>query len=251
LQAAIVSSVFSPYPEPGEVHLWFAQVNLTPDVLQQLNSTLSNRERERANRFAFERHKVRYVFAQGVLRDVLSRATGIAPAEIEFTGNLYGKPFLKTATGAATLQFNLSHSADLVAVGLVEHRAIGVDVEYIRPVLDLHSVAEDNYTPGEFDSIRGSPGEAQNGVFFRYWTRKESYIKAVGKGLSIPLNTFDTRFDPGTRGRRLGRTIDAPHVESWWIEDLAPPQSYAGAVTVEKGLESLRYFEWRPRGQAM
>jgi 4'-phosphopantetheinyl transferase len=241
----------SQHPGLGEVHIWFAHVDLNPRVLQDLDATLSQRERDRANRFVFERHKVRYVFAQGVLRDVLSRATGIAPAEIEFTGNLYGKPFLKTAAGMAPLQFNLSHSEDLVAVALVEQRAIGVDVEYIRPVLDLNSVAEDNYTPGEFSSMREVAGEARKALFFRYWTRKESYIKAVGKGLSIPLNTFDTRFERGARGRNLGRTVDAPHVDSWWIEDLAPPAKYAGAVTVEKGLESIEYFEWKPRDQAM
>lgn len=253
MQDASNSSHSPFYPKPGEVHLWFAHVNLNPDVLEQLNATLSDRERARADRFVFEKHKVRYVFAQGVLRDVLSQATGIGAAEIEFTGNLYGKPFLKTAAGAATLQFNLSHSADMVAVGLMEHRAIGVDVEYIRPVHDLESVALDNYTPGEFDTIYGVPAEEQKAMFFRYWTRKESYIKAVGKGLSIPLNTFDTRFEPGARGRKLGRTTDAPHIESWWIEDLTPPSghaaSYAAAVTVEEGLEIVRCFEWQPDHQ--
>jgi 4'-phosphopantetheinyl transferase len=177
----------------------------------------------------------------------LSRATGIGPAEIEFTGNLYGKPFLKAGSGMPALQFNLSHSEDLAAVGLVENRAIGVDVEFVRPVPDLSSVAEENYTPGEFASICSLAGEASKALFFRYWTRKESYIKAVGKGLSIPLNTFDTQFDRGSRGRKLGRTSDAPHVESWWIEDLAPPARYAGAVTVEKGLDRITYFEWKPR----
>ena len=152
----------------------------------------------------------------------------------------------------ATLQFNLSHSADLVAVGLMEQRAIGVDIEYLRPVLDLNSVAEENYTPSEFGSMLEIPGQARReALFFRYWTRKESYIKAVGKGLSIPLNTFDTRFDAGARGKKLGRTFDAPQVESWWIADLSPPASYAGAVTVEKGLENIEYFEWKPRSQAM
>src|ERR1700733_14482856 len=160
-----MTSGSSQYPGRGEVHVWFAHVDLTPRVLQDLDATLSQRERDRANRFVFERHKVRYVFAQGVLRDVLSRATGIAPAEIEFTGNLYGKPFLKTGTGMAPLQFNLSHSEDLVVVALVEQRAIGVDVEYIRPVLDLNSVAEDNYTPGEFLSMREVAGEARKALF--------------------------------------------------------------------------------------
>ena len=227
------------------MQIWFAAFHSDPETLRALEVTLSQRERDRASRFVFDKHRVRYIFAQGVLRDVLSRATGIPAAEIAFTSNSYGKPFLKAPAGGPSLQFNLSHSDDLVAVGLASHGEIGVDVEFIRHVLDLHGVAQNNYTQGEFESLLDAPEHAQQALFFRYWTRKESYIKAVGKGLSIPLNTFDTRFPPEAKWRAFGRTPDAPHVDSWWMEDLKPPSNYAGAVTIEKGLDRIEYFNWR------
>jgi len=215
------------------VRIWFARLDTDPALIGVFEATLSPRERERAGRFIFDRHKIRYIFAQGVLRDVLSRATGLSPASLAFTLNDFGKPCLQNS-----LHFNLSHSEDLVAIGVVEQREIGVDVEFIRPMANLKDIAASVYTPGELASLMQASGAERERLFFRYWTRKESYIKAIGKGLSIPLNTFDTRF------ARVG---------NWCIQDLASvPAGYSGAVTVEHGMlesdmEDIECCEWRPR----
>ena len=215
------------------MQIWFARLDTDPALIREFDANLDPHERERASRFVFERHKIRYVFAHGVLRDVLSRATGLPPGILAFTLNDFGKPYLQNS-----LQFNLSHSEDLVAIGLVDQREIGVDVEFIRPMANLEDISASVYTPGELASLLQAQGVARERLFFRYWTRKESYIKAIGKGLSIPLNTFDTRF---------------PRVGNWWIEDLASvPAGYSGAVTVERampesGMEDIEYCEWLPR----
>ncbi len=234
-------------PRPGEVHVWYARVDTTPDLQNELNSTLSQAERDRAGRFISDRHKADYIFARGVLRDLLSRATGIAPGRISFITSGFGKPSLAKESASANLQFNVSHTRDLVAVGLTPKRAIGIDIEFVRRATDLRSVAEGNYTAGELGLIDSACAEASASLLFQYWTRKESYIKAVGKGLSIPLNSFDTRFPAGSRGCVLARTPDAPAVAQWWIEDLATPMDYAGAITVEQGLDRIEYFDWLPR----
>jgi 4'-phosphopantetheinyl transferase len=215
------------------VQIWFATLDTDKALIGEFEATLSPQQRERASRFVFERHKIRYIFAQGVLRDVLSRATGLSPASIGFVLNDFGKPYLQTAAGKSSLQFNLSHSEDLVAIGVVELREVGVDVEFIRPMANLEDIAASVYTPGELASLMQAPGAERQRLFFRYWTRKESYIKAIGKGLSIPLNTFDTRY---------------PRVEDWWIQDLGSvPAGYSGAVTVERGIEDIASCEWLPR----
>ncbi len=227
------------------VQIWFARLDTDPALIRDFDATLSRHERERASRFVFERHKIRYIFAQGVLRDVLSRATGFPPASLAFTLNDFGKPYLQTP---AALGFNLSHSEDLVTIGLVEQREIGVDVEFIRPMSNLEDIAAGVYTPDEVASLLQAQGKARERLFFRYWTRKESYVKAIGKGLSIPLSTFDTRFPTGSDGTALACTPDAPHVENWWMEDLASvPMGYSGAVTVERGIEDIEYRDWHPR----
>jgi 4'-phosphopantetheinyl transferase len=235
-------------PKSGEVQIWFAKLDVSPQLMREFESTMSQRECDRASRFVFERHKLRYIFAQGVLRDVLSRATGIPPADVAFSWNSFGKPMLATGSVPAALHFNLSHEEDLVAVGVTLQRAIGVDVEFIRPLQDLEGVARMNFTPGECASVfEPASEEARQRSFFRCWTRKESYIKAVGKGLSIPLNTFDTRFPPEKRGLSLPRTADAVEVESWWMEDLVAPAGFAGALTIEQGIDRIEYLEWRLR----
>ena len=184
------------------VQIWFARLDTNPALIDEFEATLSPR--------------------------VLSRATGLSPASLAFTLNDFGKPYLQNS-----LQFNLSHSEDLVALGLVDQREIGVDVEFVRPMPNLEDIAASVYTPGELASLLQAPGADRERLFFRYRTRKESYIKAIGKGLSIPLNTFDTRF---------------PRIENWWIQDLASvPAGYSGAVTVANGIEHIGCCEWRPR----
>ena len=74
-------------------------------------------------------------------------------------------------------------------------------------------------------------------------------IEAVGKGLSMPLNTFDASIPSGQSGRRL-ILPDAPDVDSWWLADLNAPSGYAGAVAVEESIERLMYSVWEPNSMS-
>jgi 4'-phosphopantetheinyl transferase len=208
---------------------------------------LSPRERDVARRFHFAKHRLAYVFAHGVLRDILSRYLGCRPEEIQFDQDSFGKPFLTEGCDPIPPAFNLSHSGDLVAVALSRGRQIGIDVEEIRPIKDLERIAGSNFTPEECAFVLRHAAKAREHAFFRCWTRKEAYIKAVGKGLSIPLNTFDTLIGPRQPGRWLPRTVDAPGAANWWLADLDMPANYRGAVTVEGGFCRLTYSDWSPR----
>jgi 4'-phosphopantetheinyl transferase len=224
----------------GQVHIWIAGVPLAVDA--RFRTVLSQQERARADRFRFEKHRSAYIFAHAVLREVLSRYCSASPAEIRFSVDSFGKPSL---TGADdTLMFNLSHSGALVVIGICVDRRIGVDVEHIRGLPDFGNIAERHFTAVERSFIFDQPPAEQERAFFRCWTRKEAYIKAVGKGLSIPLDSFDTLIADGESGRALARCIDAPDVAAWRLADLDVPEGYAGAVVVQNGIECLTYFEW-------
>jgi len=176
--------------------------------------------------------------AHVVLRDILSWYLDRKPDQIEFRKNQFGKPFLVDA-GPGRLEFNLSHSASLVTVALALQRPIGVDVERIRPLPDLLLVAEDHFAPPERALLAEASPPDRLRAFFTCWTRKEAYIKALGTGLSAPLNTFDASIPAGAPGRRIESGAGF-----WWVADLPLPEGYAGAIAIENGFDQLRQWRW-------
>jgi 4'-phosphopantetheinyl transferase len=229
--------------QAGEIHVWTATLPSNLDALATLEPLLNQSERAAANRFVFERHRIRYIFSHGLLRRILSSYVHQAPEEISFTANSYGKPFLAGNNDSASPQFNMSHSGDAVMVALTRSRLIGVDIEALRP-LEFAGIAKSHFTNQERAFIQESPADAQQHAFFTCWTRKEAFIKAVGKGLSIPLNTFDTYIAKGRRGLQLSAPKESPGIDAWWLQDLRAPDGYASAVAVEEGFDRVVYREW-------
>src|SRR5436190_2195168 len=231
----------------GEVHIWFAWSNVGPEGVAQFDRVLSPSEIAAADRFVFERHRVTYRFAHMALRSILSNYVDRSPDKLRFGQNSYGKPFLIAADERNDeVQFNMSHSGQIVVVAVTRGRHIGVDVEMMRPLKDYASIATLNFTQEERAWIESVPSEYQQNAFFKSWARKEAVIKALGKGLSMPLNTFDASILSGQLGRRLTLHSDFPEVESWWLVDMTAPEGYAGAVVVEQSIEKLMYAVWEP-----
>ena len=161
-----------------------------PSVLANYRGLLTADERARVDRFVYpdDRH-VRLV-ARASLRLLLAEFTGIPAPDFRFRYNDYGKPFLQDPLEQARVHFNVSHTKDLIAIYISAKHEVGVDVESIRPMSDLYAVAERFFSPPEVADLRTLEGEAAAERFFQYWTLKESYIKARGMGLSLPLDQF-------------------------------------------------------------
>lgn len=226
------------------MHVWIASVDAPTLHLDSLAATLSTDERQQAASFHFEKHRRRYIAAHAALREILSRYLGKPAADIVFTQNRFGKPFLYDAEGKDELSFNLSHSGELALAAFVRGRSIGADVEFMRPVRDFERIAADHFTPQECALLAQAAIAGKEHAFYTFWTRKEAYIKAIGKGLSIPLTSIDTLIPAGAAGRRVERAPDAPQVASWWLSDLVVPKGYAGALVVEEGFDRLCYRYW-------
>lgn len=224
--------------------MWIADVNVPAPFAASLEGTLSSDEKSRAGRFVFENHRRHFAAAHGILRDILSRYLAEKPREIALSENAYGKPFLPEGGENGGLFFNMSHAGDLVVVALARGRLIGVDVEIIRPIPDIDAIAEYNFAPQERALLANSTPADREQLFFTCWTRKEAYIKAVGKGLSLSLDSFDVSVPPGAPGRSIEATEDSPGVKSWWLSDLVMPPGYKGAVVVEDGFEHLFTRNW-------
>jgi 4'-phosphopantetheinyl transferase len=229
----------------GVVHLWIADARVSPFVLRTLKASLDFRELAKADNFRFERHRSRYIAAQGILRQILAEYIPEEPNTLSFDIDAYGKPSLASAVNDADIRFNMSHSEYLVVVALSAGGAIGVDVEFVRNLDDLDSIAREYFTPTERTFLaEGLSSETEN-RFYTCWTRKEAYIKAVGKGLSIPLTSFDTAMQLHTAGRSLPSPEDATDVAEWWLSDLTMPAGFAGALVVERHKREIEYLTWR------
>ena len=223
--------------------MWTASI-APQAVTRDLTELLSTEERDTAGRFHFDRHRQAYVFAHAVLRDILGRYLNRPARKVRFEVNPYGKPFLVDADARIPPFFNLSHSGALVLVAITSDRQIGVDVERVRPLEDIESMARGHLSPQECAFVLRHDSKERERAFFQCWTRKESYAKALGRGLSIPLNSFDTFMLAGNSGLLLARATEAPSVESWWLTDLEVPAGYVGALTVERGVDRIMFSQW-------
>jgi 4'-phosphopantetheinyl transferase len=215
----------------GEVHIWSVNLDPPAERVEALGRCLSQDERDRANRFRFDRHRRQYVVGRGALRTLLAAYAGTRPELVRFTYGPRGKPFLE---GGGDLQFNLSNSDERALVGFVRGREIGVDIEYLKPMPDCEQISERFFSESERLVLRGVPKESKEEAFFNCWTRKEAYLKAVGEGLAAPLDSFDVTLAPGEPPRMLTLRGDADAAARWWLEHFRLSPEYIGALALER-----------------
>ena len=173
------------WPNVGEVHVWRA-MRSDHTLLDQVAAGLSEDETGWAQRLCRTSDRNLYVLAHAFMRDILARYLGVAPSDVRFERGPHGKPYL-TGNNRQDLCFNLSHSRDAILLALTSKAEVGVDIEYNEPLDDLMDIAGRFFAPDELAALAAHRGENRVSFFYRLWTRKESYLKACGKGLSYPL----------------------------------------------------------------
>ena len=244
-----LSHLWSPAPKDlilanHEVHMWRAQLELPSSQVQRLRGLLTVDELDRARRFFFEIDRQRFIAARGILRSILSRYIPTSPGHLRFYYNQYGKPFLASEFNSTLLNFNLSHSGGMALYSITRNMEIGVDVERVRSGFEYEEIAKRFFSVNEVAILRAIPSEKKLEAFYNCWTRKEAYIKAHGKGLSLPLDSFDVSFAPGEPPMLLLTRDDPQERSLWTLLDLKPGPGYVGALAV-KGLGCrFSYWEW-------
>ena len=160
---------------------------------------LTEEERRQELRFRFDVDRRRYLATRALVRTALSRYVPIGPEAWRFSTDRYGRPrILNADERARKIAFNVSHTDGLIALAVTLDGMIGVDVENsLRPV--GLEVAERFFSRVEAVALTELPANMRRARFFEYWTLKESYIKARGLGLSIPLDQFWFRFEGENR----------------------------------------------------
>jgi 4'-phosphopantetheinyl transferase len=220
-----------------EAHLWVARPDeiRDPALLLAYDSILTEDERQKVSRYRFEKDRHTSLVTRALVRTVLSRYADVAPGDWRFEVNEHGRPEVRDPEENRSLRFNLSHTNGLVVCLVSRSREVGVDVEDRTRRGELLNVADRFFSPFEVRALRALAPDEQMDRFFLYWTLKESYIKARGMGLAIPLSLFSFDVDSPKEGIRI--LIDPSLKDTpsrWQFSALSFGKRYAVAAGVER-----------------
>ncbi|MCX5660517.1 MAG: 4'-phosphopantetheinyl transferase superfamily protein [Planctomycetota bacterium] len=236
----VPASLRPPLPA-GRVHVWRARLSAHLPALNLLASSLSAAEHERAGRFRFEADRDKFIIRRGLLRRVLSRYIETSPDRLAYAFGPNGKPALATKTN--DLEFNQSSSGDMTLVAVARSRPLGVDVERIKADGANLNLARRFFAPGEIEALNRLGSTERTQAFFRCWTRKEAFVKALGEGLSMPLDNFEVSLLPGRSQVAKVLRGEPEAGPPWELHDLRADPAYADALCTRGPIEGIDLFD--------
>lgn len=226
------------------IHVVPLRLDGSANTIDGFARLLSDDERQRAARFVAEAPRRTFIVARGALRVVLGRALRRDPARITLAYAQAGKPRLADDDAAtdAALDFNLAHSGGIAVLAMTRGCALGIDVERHRTwtMPDLDAVAGRHFSIDEVRELAALPDDERIAAFYRCWSRKEAYLKAIGIGLGAPLGDFRVSLLPGAPARLIESAPGRGAASAWSLHDLALADGYAAALAYHAAPRPLR-----------
>ena len=223
----------------SDVHVLHASLDAEFQNLPEWHAFLSQDERQRATRFHFDLHRARFIVARGILRRLLGHYLKIPPEQIAFRYGRNNKP----AVLGDLVHFNISHSEDRALFAFSATTALGVDIEAIRPLPDILQLASTAFSIAEQRALNALAPELQREAFFRCWTRKEAFIKALGHGMSYALDEFSVSLDEPARVVHVEAEPNAP--AQWTLQHLTPHADFVGAIATRQQHSRILFDNWK------
>lgn len=233
----------------GELHLWWVPLDGSEEELLRLRDTLSVREKDRADRYRFARHRDGFTFGRGVLRLLLAAYTGQAADQIDFVLGPYGKPSMRSCGEFRQAHFNYSDAVDHALFGFMRNAEIGIDLENLDREVSFERIVQRKFSRREAEALLSLPVAVRKSAFLACWTRKEGYGKAQGWGINYPLDSVELCLDcASTRVDIKASNADA---ESWVVRQIYPSRRFTGTVVYPSSEEAngrfeLKYMTIRP-----
>lgn len=225
----------------GAVHVWRASAYQPPQISDQLLQSLSQDEQDRVARLRFDHHRYRAIASRGILRSILARYLNCDPKAVQFQYGIQGKPTLADASSLPTLQFNLSHSHELV-VYAIALQPVGIDVEFFREITGCDRLIKRYFSAQEQALFNSLAADAKQQAFFHYWTSKEAMLKAMGLGISdlkkIQLNPIGQCTQPYPIAGCCQLAT------SWHLHSFEPEPNYFASIAIELPTMQLKYWQW-------
>jgi 4'-phosphopantetheinyl transferase len=216
------------------VLVWYLALGVLPPALRESHERrLDGAEREKASRFLREEDRCQYLAAHALLRQMLTAHAGMGPPDWRFEAGPHGRPELATGQTPHPIRFSLSHTQGMVACAMTLQCAIGVDVEATtRRETDIELIVS-HFAPHEIATLNACATEHRWPLFLDFWTLKEAYVKALGLGLSVPLDAYAVEPDPPRL--RFTRIGDGPL--DWQLRLFRPSSRHRLAVALQAGAE--------------
>lgn len=214
----------------NEIHLWCAHRCIEKWSVADWVSLLSEEELNRANQYRYRSDAERFGVRHGILRTILGGYLGKPPQAVVIDYTAYGKPIV----GNGELTFSLSHSGAMMLYAIARDVPIGVDVEFLNANAAFEVVASHVLTLNEQSVLEQASPLEKRATFLKFWTRKEALSKALGMGLSLPINKID-----------VSASSDAPTLVSsgllWLVVDLSPVVGYVASLVAQVQSTETRY----------
>ena len=252
-----------------EIHIWRVSLDSSPLKLQELAQTLASDELQRAERFRFQVDRRRFIVGRGTLRAILGRYLKTAPETIRFRYEASGKPALLPASELPTaspshssiaqtankpaLEFNLSHSHELMVCAVSQSYQVGIDLEHVRSITDLEGLTQRFFSPQEHLAIQRLPPGQRVRSFFQYWTCKEALLKATGEGLA-DLSKIEVSI-ANQQAQLIQWTEKTDPTRQWWLHLFNPATDYIATLAVnfprltQQKSPQLVFWNWQNEDQ--
>lgn len=224
-------------PAANFLHVWRAPVHMPLQDLDSIMALMNEKEVEKAERFYLREDKIRYAIGRGFLRRLIGHYLNIDPKIVLFRRSKHNKPILEAHNN---FHFNISHAGDWVVFALSK-ATIGIDIEPINSTFDYQEVITQFFEPSEIEFISKSAYPYQS--FFKIWTRKEAFLKALGSGLTDHLNQYC--FLDGRRSISLSETIV---YKDWQVISFLMDKKYYLSLAYPKSKILPQYFNWNALG---
>ena len=222
--------------EEGEIHVWKMDLATQDENIEKYARVISNDETKIAERYKFQKDRLSYIARHGLLRLILSRYLPTEAGSLDFSYGPHGKPYISKEQNILGIQFSLSSSSSIGLLGITRNNPIGIDIEHRNTDIDFQGISELYFSESEISHIRENDDLNKSNEFYRIWTMKEAYLKAVGSGMSMGTDTFSVPLTPKD---------SSPHIDEFRINELSTPSDdYAAAVSVMGNIYKTQYWEW-------
>lgn len=209
--------------------LWLWALDVPQARHAALAAHLGPAERARATAFVKPGARAAYEVARGRMREILAGYMGCAPQDVPLVTDRQGKPHLSEGAAGTGPSFNLSHAGGRAALVTGPHGlALGIDIEPHRPV--EAALADRFFSAAERAELAALDAPAWRAGFFNAWTRKEALLKALGAGLSRPLDSFDVTLTPGAPARLI--RLSGALADRWQLLPLEIGPDFPGCIAL-------------------
>ena len=231
----------------GEIHVWTAHLVDEYRATADLLAILSGEESAQAAQFSFERDRMRFIQAHGIVRQILSNYLDADAATLVFARTHHGKPYLVPRANGPHLEFSVSRSSDCCMLAVQLDHSIGIDVEKVRDLPQAIDIVQSYFTPAESKALSALRGAARRDAFFALWTHKEAMVKGLGISLAAHLGRIEFDLDPIGGLRLVAWDRDQSVAQKWSVVRLDPAPGYVAAIASAYPIRCLTLHNWSRR----